>query len=269
MNVLTVVPAYNAAKTLLSLLNELNRVTENILVIDDGSEDDTSALCRRAGVPFITHPENMGLSAAMRTAFDFASAERYTHLLALDADLQHSPAVLPDFVVKATKCDLVIGNRFQFRDYIPSPKIASNLFASCIFETLHQRFIPDVACGFRCYRVAAFIELAFGDNFQFIFRTLRHALVNQLSIALTPVPAIYPASLPLVTRRQEVLNLLLAMEPEHFSSELKEVYRRAEDSLDFRILLEGIEFYAWYQQSLNAYCFQVDLQQAEAKYEAQ
>jgi glycosyltransferase involved in cell wall biosynthesis len=113
--VLVAIPAWNEAGNLGPVLEELHRVRpgDDVLVVDDGSTDDTARVARRMGCRVLRLPFNLGYGAAVQTGIKFARREAYTALLTFDADGQHDPAdIAPMVDAVAAGADLVIGSRF-------------------------------------------------------------------------------------------------------------------------------------------------------------
>ncbi|MBP9837360.1 MAG: glycosyltransferase family 2 protein [Proteobacteria bacterium] len=268
MNLLIVIPAFNSGHTLPTLIKQIQVFKHDILLIDDGSTDNTETICQFSSIKVIKHQSNQGLSSAMQSAFTYAEKESFTHILALDSDLQHDPHFIPDFIRSAKDSDLVIANRFAKLESIPSCKIASNLFASCLVEEMFDKFIPDISCGYRMYKVSSFVQHDFGANYEFIFSALFRALTNDYKINFCNVSAIYNSDILLSTRRTELLSILNATIKIKQNDIIAELLTRVENSLDFFISLSGIGFYGYYLQRNESYIIQCDLVAAIQKHRA-
>src|SRR5437764_1057969 len=89
---LTALPVYNEAGHVTAVLDEVARYSREVLVVDDGSTDGTSEiLAARQSIHLVTHEQNRGYGAALKTAFDFAIANGYDVLVTIDCDGQHEP----------------------------------------------------------------------------------------------------------------------------------------------------------------------------------
>ncbi|HSG29469.1 MAG TPA: glycosyltransferase family 2 protein, partial [Candidatus Krumholzibacterium sp.] len=111
-----VIPAYNEERHIAGVLEELKRYfpAGNIVVIDDGSSDETAAVCAGAGVWVIRHNGNRGKGAALRTGFAaLVEKEGLRGIFTLDADGQHDPSEIASFVehFERTGADIIIGDR--------------------------------------------------------------------------------------------------------------------------------------------------------------
>ena len=89
------IPAYNEAETIAEVVVETREYAEEVVVIDDGSADDTAARAHDTGATVIEHDHNEGYGAALRTAFETADRRGVDHLVVLDGDGQHDPADIP------------------------------------------------------------------------------------------------------------------------------------------------------------------------------
>lgn len=114
---LVIIPAYNESETIGEVISSLRAIPVNfdldIVVIDDGSEDDTSSVARAAGAHTIRLVHNLGYGFALKTGYEFALASDYDVLVQMDGDGQHAPHSLPELLAPLAdaECDLVIGSR--------------------------------------------------------------------------------------------------------------------------------------------------------------
>ncbi|MGA3083178.1 MAG: glycosyltransferase family 2 protein [Thermodesulfobacteriota bacterium] len=113
---LIIVPAYQEEANILRVIEDIQThlPEADILVVNDGSMDQTSLLARNAGVKVIDHPYNMGIGAAVQTGFKYACAHYYSKALQIDGDYQHPALEGPRLlqILAEEKADLVIGSRF-------------------------------------------------------------------------------------------------------------------------------------------------------------
>jgi len=113
---LIIVPAYQEESNILRVIEDIRShlPQADIVIVNDGSTDETGPLARRAGVKVIDHPFNMGIGAAVQTGFKFARRQDYAAALQLDGDYQHPAEEAPRLlqVLEDTPADLVIGSRF-------------------------------------------------------------------------------------------------------------------------------------------------------------
>jgi glycosyltransferase involved in cell wall biosynthesis len=114
-----------------------------VVVVDDGSTDKTAARARDAGAIVISHEQNRGKGCAIRTGLEYALKQNCSHVLLLDADLQHDPVEIPRLVARAEQGnrDFVIGEREFRKDAMPAARFYANVIGSAILS----RFMEVVA----------------------------------------------------------------------------------------------------------------------------
>ena len=160
------VPAYNEAATIASVVEAIFREAPqfDVVVVDDGSTDDTFAIARAAGARVIRPPFNLGIGGAVQTGFIYASENGYDWLAQVDGDGQHDPAELHTLIAtmeQRAPVDMVCGSRFLTKDsdYLApiSRRTGIHIFALLLSRFVRQR-ITDPTSGFRLYNHRA-IEL--------------------------------------------------------------------------------------------------------------
>jgi len=110
-----IIPTYNEEGNISSVIKNIRKYSDaDIIVIDDGSNDLTSAVARKSKAFVIRHPFNMGYGVALQTGYKYALENNYDVLLQIDGDGQHNPAHIPELFnqVENSNCDVVIGSRF-------------------------------------------------------------------------------------------------------------------------------------------------------------
>lgn len=161
---LVAVPVYNEQSNVGAVLDAVRRQVRDILVVDDGSTDDTPALLRALdGAHVITHPENRGYGASLATAFRFAARRGYDWLITLDADGQHEADHIPEFLEAAAlgDADIISGTRYadghdtpQARQTAPPERRRINRSITALLNRELGLSLTDTFCGFKAYRVA-------------------------------------------------------------------------------------------------------------------
>ncbi len=123
----------------------------DILVVDDGSTDDTAVRARGAGATVISLPFNVGVGGAMRTAFLFAKREGYQAIVQVDADGQHDPADLQRVLDGLSEADIVVGTRFHPEStyFVGGPRRWAMVLLSKALSSMNKGTISDPTSGFR------------------------------------------------------------------------------------------------------------------------
>jgi glycosyltransferase involved in cell wall biosynthesis len=150
---LVLIPAYNASSTISELIEKTSKFADkdDIVVIDDGSEDQTHATAQRAGAVALKHRINKGKGEALKTGFRYALEKNYDALFTIDADLQHDPSSIRDFLQKANKdfSGIIIGTRDINLKKMPFPRWLTNNLTSAILSVLSGQTIRDSQSGYR------------------------------------------------------------------------------------------------------------------------
>lgn len=155
---LIVVPAYNEAGSIRSVVAEILMSPWNldVLVVDDGSSDDTYQEAKAAGVNVISLPFNLGIGGAVQTGFQFAKRQGYDLVVQMDGDGQHDADFLDGLVTPLlnNEVDMTIGSRFipPFLGYQSSyvRRIGINFFAR-LLSAMTGSTVTDPTSGFRAY----------------------------------------------------------------------------------------------------------------------
>jgi len=150
-SVLVLVPAYNAARYLPELVERIRAYVcdSNLLIVNDGSTDNTAELLENLGVRYISFPQNRGKGAALSAGFDYAIRHEYRSVLTLDADLQHLPEEIPTFFAADNGQRLIIGTRRMNLKLMPFARWLTNNLTSMIISVFSAARVRDSQSGFR------------------------------------------------------------------------------------------------------------------------
>lgn len=196
-----VIPAYNAGALLEPVVRELIRLREihglsaaPVLVVDDGSTDQTPKIARSLGVEIITHPVNRGKGAALKSALRWAQERGLECIVTLDADGQHPPhEAIALMNHQAPPSALVLSVRDMAAAGAPRPNQLSNRFSNWVLSMMGGETLLDTQCGLRRYPVQATLELQSpAQGYAYESDIVLRAARRGLPLAFVPAEVIYP-----------------------------------------------------------------------------
>jgi glycosyltransferase involved in cell wall biosynthesis len=157
-NIWIVMPAYKEAARIRGTLAELLPEHPNVVVVNDGSPDDTGVVAKSCGVWVVTHPINRGQGAALQTGIDFALRRGAEFIVTFDSDGQHDPADIPAMLapVQSGEADIALGSRFLGHTIGMPFSRRLVLKAAVIFTRIVSRIaVTDSHNGFRVFSRSA------------------------------------------------------------------------------------------------------------------
>ncbi len=191
--VTAIVPAYNAGKTIRKLLKRTSKFVDRMIVVDDGSKDDTfrKALGVKR-VRVVRLPRNMGKSYALRVGL---SQRKDNMVVFIDADLQHLPEEIPKLLacLRRNKADICIGSRFfDAHEPMPLHRRWSNRMVTFLTRVFTGYKVTDAQSGFRVFGKKALRKLTWkGDNYDIEVETLLEASRKGLKVCEVPMTTVY------------------------------------------------------------------------------
>ncbi|MCJ7566199.1 MAG: glycosyltransferase family 2 protein [Anaerolineales bacterium] len=189
--ILVLIPAWNEAIRIRPIL-EAFRDSQTVLVVDDGSSDDTAAVARGVSVELVVHAQNMGKGVALSTGFAWALERGYDAVLTLDADGQHDPEEAHKFIeaYERGEGDLIIGRR-DFRE-MPLYRAFGNGIGTWMLSKVLGIKIYDNQCGYRLYtrKLLETVDLK-RTGFEFEVEVVVEAVAADLKIGWVDVRTIY------------------------------------------------------------------------------
>ena len=192
VRILALIPAYNEEARVKKVI-EGAAAWLPVLVVDDGSSDQTSQVAKDAGAYVIRQEPNQGKGAAILNGFAYALENGYDAVITLDADGQHDTAEIPLFLAEyeRTKADLIIGER-DFRK-MPFPRGMTNQIGTWAFSNALGQFVPDNQSGYRLHsRRLVDDSLASGEHgFEFEVEIIVRCVLHGYKISWVPIKTIY------------------------------------------------------------------------------
>lgn len=196
--VLIAIPALNEAATIADVIAECRAAIPpaRVLVVDDGSTDETAALAAEAGAVVLALSFNVGVGGAMRVAFLYAQENGFERVVQVDGDGQHDPAEIPALLAALEGASVVIGARFAGKGTYPAAgprRWAMRLLASSMSRVTGST-LTDVTSGFRAADARAIALFArhypaeyLGDTVDSVMIAARNGLtVTQVPVAMRP-----------------------------------------------------------------------------------
>jgi len=154
---LAIIPCYNEQLTIASVISKSKRFVDDVLVIDDGSKDNTAKIAKAAGAKVITHNINKGKSAGIKSGFMYALQNRYDYVITLDGDAQHNPDEIPLLLnnLKSNGNDIILGVRFGRTTEMPTWRKFGKRVLDYATSLGAGGLVTDSQCGFRAFNKKA------------------------------------------------------------------------------------------------------------------
>src|SRR3989338_7325644 len=191
-----IIPAKDEERHIGKVIEETKRYSEyfnNILVVDDGSSDSTTEIAKQQSVQVIRHIINLGKGAALKTGCDYAIKKGAEIIIAMDADLQHEPKEIPNFlkVLKENNADIIFGYR-KLTGEMPLILKFGNFFINTMFSLLYNIQVRDSQSGYRCFTKQAYQKIRW-QSFDYSMESemIARAGKNKLKYKEIPIQTIY------------------------------------------------------------------------------
>ena len=200
MKLLVYIPAFNEEDTIKEAIQAIPKNIEgvdsfDILVVDDGSVDNTAKLAKEAGAIVVSHGVNKNVGMAFRTALNYARDHRYDILVSIDADRQFNANQIPDIIkpILNNEADMVLGNRFSkgMPENMPKTKYWGNKQMSKLISFISKQTFTDVSCGFRAYGIEALLRLNLFGKFTYTQETIMDMVTKGMRVVEMPIDITY------------------------------------------------------------------------------
>lgn len=198
MHVAVLVPAWNESRNVGTTVREIRLASAryDVIVIDDGSTDDTAVVARAAGATVLSLPFNLGVGGAMRAGFTYARRNGYRAVIQVDADGQHDPADIEKVLSGLEHADISIGARFaEVGDYsVRGPRRWAMIVLASVVSRIAHTPLTDVTSGFRAASsraIAQYVEYYpaeyLGDTLDSLVAAVHAGFtVTQVPVAMRP-----------------------------------------------------------------------------------
>ena len=151
MRTCVIIPTYNESRAIADLINQITKLGLEVIIIDDGSTDDTAKIATACGAKVLANLKNMGKGASLIKGYKFALQQGFDAVISMDGDGQHSCDDLLAFIQKArnSQSALIVGNRMGMTKGMPVLRLITNFWISKFITLIVKQHIPDTQCGFR------------------------------------------------------------------------------------------------------------------------
>lgn len=190
------IPAYNEARTIAQVVAYVRGKGLDVLVVDDGSSDNSAALAKEAGAVVLVNFKNQGKGFSLQRGFDYIISRDYDALITMDADGQHAIEDLDGFIslFEAKRPDVICGNRMQDHKGMPFIRLATNKIMSGLISLVCRQKVYDSQCGYRLIRCEVLRNIHLSSSaFEIESEVLIKASKKGYRLASVPVKTIYGA----------------------------------------------------------------------------
>lgn len=194
MKTCVIIPTYNESKTIGELSILVRKEGFDVIVVDDGSKDNTATIAEENGASVITHKENRGKGASLKAGFAYAVKNYYDGVIVMDGDGQHNPKDIKRFIqaAESTHADLIVGNRMGDTKNMPFLRWVTNRWMSNFISRACKQYIPDTQCGFRFIKSGLLKEIRLtSSKYETESEILIRAGRGKFKIDSIPIESVY------------------------------------------------------------------------------
>ncbi|MBS4012508.1 MAG: glycosyltransferase family 2 protein [Bacteroidetes bacterium] len=191
-----IIPTYNNSNTLKKVIEDVKAFTSHIIVVNDGSTDNTSEILKTIiNIKVITHQKNKGKGGALRTGFAEALKSGFKYAITIDSDGQHLAKDIPLFydVISNNPGSLIIGSRLLIQENMPGKNTFANKFSNFWFRLQTGINLKDTQSGFRLYPLLDIDKMKlFSAKYEYELEILVRAAWRNINIIAIPIDVYYP-----------------------------------------------------------------------------
>jgi len=193
-NFCVIVPTYNNHKTLKKVLDSILDFTQNIIIVNDGSTDETSEILKQySQFTQIHHPKNIGKGRALRNGFRKAIEMNFEYAITIDSDGQHFASDIPNFIAEIQKepNSLLIGSRNMTQKNVPKKSSFGNKFSNFWFWFETTIKLEDTQSGFRLYPLQLIPKQFYTNKFEFEIEVIVRSAWKGIVVKNIPIQILY------------------------------------------------------------------------------
>ncbi len=207
-----VIAAYQAERTIRSLIREIKAFGLPVIVVNDASTDATALEARSAGAQVLTRKVNGGKGRAIREGFAAALKQGFSWVLVMDSDGQHLPSEIPHFmeVVAVGQLDVILGNRMGKPRGMPFDRWLTNKIMSWLLSRMTGQWIPDSQCGFRMISADVIKRVKLNsERYEIESELLVKAAWAGFQVTSIPVSSVYRRELSFIRPLRDTFRFFL------------------------------------------------------------
>ncbi len=191
--VCAVIPFYNERDFLFDVVSETLKFVDNVIAVNDGSSDGSEKIIDNLErVQVVSLNRNYGKGYALQIGFNESIKQNFDTIITLDADKQHNPAFIPEFISQLSNFDIVIGNRLNDTKDMPIQRILSNKITSSLLSLKTGQKILDSQCGYRGYKTDVLKNVnSFSSGYEAESEMIVYAARADFKIGFVNITTIY------------------------------------------------------------------------------
>lgn len=189
-----IVPTYNNQKTLKKVLDSILDFTSNVIIVNDGSTDQTNEILKQYHhLTQIHHPKNLGKGRALRNGFRKAIEQNFEYAITIDSDGQHFASDIPVFIdaIQKEPNSLLIGSRNMTQENVPKKSSFGNKFSNFWFKFETGIVLEDTQSGFRLYPLKLIPKQFYTNKFEFEIEVIVRSAWKGIVVKNIPIQVLY------------------------------------------------------------------------------
>ncbi|MBN2191039.1 MAG: glycosyltransferase family 2 protein [Candidatus Aureabacteria bacterium] len=194
MEIIALVSAFNEGKYIAGVTLKAKKYCKEVIVVDDGSGDNTADEAKSSGATVLKHSINRGKGAAIVTGLGYLEGKDFDAVVLMDGDAQHDPDDIPVLAgcMEGNSADIVIGSRMHDPENMPRIRLITNKFMSWLLRKYTGVSLSDTQCGFRLIRKHVLDNLNLNtDKFEIESELIIKASARKFKVLEAPVKTIY------------------------------------------------------------------------------